>query len=392
MGVMIPPNEESRLAALRAAGILGEERDEELEDLVRIAAQLCDSPVAQVTLIDADRQWVRAGPCDPRMRSTPREDAFCAHTILGSDILVVRDATLDARFRANPYVVAHPNIRFYAGAPLRMPTGVAVGALCIVDYVPRELTDRARAALDALRRHAEAVMALRAANRALDLAHVQKERLVEYLAHDVKNAIGTVILCGEELAGGHVASVAEAAEVGGFVLASARRVETLMLDMIDSVRAERTGSLPVKPTVLDADALFRAAATGLARASAARGATIAVEPSGLRVRGDGELVRRVLENLLDNALRYSTRGSAIVLSARATPNEVTLRVSDFGPGIPEDQRAAVFELYESEAPTSRSRGIGLAFCRLATLAMNGRIHVEATPDGGATFCVTLPRA
>ena len=116
--------------------------------------------MALVTFVDADRQWFKAS-VGLDVETTPRDVSFCAHTILGSNVLVVPDAAADARFSDNPFVTGEPHIRFYAGAPLIADGGHALGAICVVDRVPRELTPSQETALQALSRQVVAQLELR---------------------------------------------------------------------------------------------------------------------------------------------------------------------------------------------------------------------------------------
>lgn len=135
----LPEDEPSRLQALREYGILDSPPDEGFDNLAKLAAQICETPIALVSLVDAHRQWFKArmGIETPE---TPRDIAFCAHAIHGQDLFVVPDTTKDERFADNPLVAADPNIRFYAGMPLVTPTGHAMGTLCVIDRAPKQLT------------------------------------------------------------------------------------------------------------------------------------------------------------------------------------------------------------------------------------------------------------
>lgn len=141
MKAPLPPDESGRLKALRRSGILDTDGDEVFDRVVRAAATLFDVPMAAVTLVDADRQWFKSSVGIP-VKEVPRDVSFCAHTIVGSEILVVPDATADPRFADNPDVIGGPQIRFYAGAPLTTPDGFRLGTLCVLDTEPRaQLTD-----------------------------------------------------------------------------------------------------------------------------------------------------------------------------------------------------------------------------------------------------------
>jgi diguanylate cyclase (GGDEF)-like protein len=150
----------ARLKALHSYSILDTPPDPELDALVKLAAAVCDTPIALVSLVDRDRQWFKAR-LGFTPESTPRDIAFCAHAILKDDVLVVEDASQDPRFAGNPLVTDEPGIRFYAGAPLVNGDGHALGTLCVIDHRPRTITAQQRDALRVLSRQVMAQMELK---------------------------------------------------------------------------------------------------------------------------------------------------------------------------------------------------------------------------------------
>jgi|GEM_PF-554726 len=138
--VPVPKNERDRLAALRSYDILDTPPEEIFDRITHLVAAYLRAPIALISLVDENRQWFKS--CyGLNVRETPRDIAFCAHTIADDDVLVVNDATKDARFNKNPLVTKEPHIRFYAGAPLRNREGFNLGTLCAIDYRPRQFTD-----------------------------------------------------------------------------------------------------------------------------------------------------------------------------------------------------------------------------------------------------------
>jgi diguanylate cyclase (GGDEF)-like protein len=131
-----PSSESSRIATLRLLNILDTEPEERFDRLTRMAKKLFSVPIAQVTLVDADRQWFKSS-VGAAAHETPRGISFCAHAILGNGIMLVPDARDDERFFDNPLVVGDPNIRFYAGCPLKVGEE-SLGTLCLIDDRPRE--------------------------------------------------------------------------------------------------------------------------------------------------------------------------------------------------------------------------------------------------------------
>jgi diguanylate cyclase (GGDEF)-like protein len=141
--------EERRVAALHRYSILDTPPEPQFDRIARIAAELLQTPISLVTLIDSTRQWFKAKHGLDAVE-TARSDAFCNHAIEGHDVMVVENALDDQRFAGNPYVTASPNIRFYAGAPLRNKEGYNLGTLCVIDQKPRHISPQQQHILEDL--------------------------------------------------------------------------------------------------------------------------------------------------------------------------------------------------------------------------------------------------
>ncbi|MFI5840767.1 GAF domain-containing protein [Catenuloplanes sp. NPDC051500] len=162
-----PANEAGRLAALHDLAVLDTDPEQEFDDIVALASHVCGVPMSLVSLVDADRQWFKA-KVGMELTETSREVSFCAHAILGKDLLVVPDVQMDRRFADNPMAVGDPGVRFYAGAPLVTSDGFALGTLCVVDSEPRRLNLDQLQALRALSRQVTAQLELRRYAKALN--------------------------------------------------------------------------------------------------------------------------------------------------------------------------------------------------------------------------------
>ena len=173
--VPIPHNEPERLATLRRLEVLDTPEEHIFNEITELAAIICGTPIAVISLVDAERQWFKA-KVGLAARETPRDVAFCAHAIMQTDLFVVPDATRDPRFARNPLVTAEPEIRFYAGAPLVTADQHVVGTLCVIDRVARRLSHTQEEALRMLGRQVVALLEMRRQMRELKGQLAQSSR------------------------------------------------------------------------------------------------------------------------------------------------------------------------------------------------------------------------
>ena len=152
--------EAARVAALDRYAILDTEPEQTFDDLVVLAAHVCRTPIAMLSLVDDHRQWFKSR-VGVEIRETPRESSFCARAIQQRDLFIVPDTQNDDVYRENPMVLGEPHIRFYAGAPLINEDGFALGTLCVIDKQPRELDEAQKEALRSLSRLSLVQMELR---------------------------------------------------------------------------------------------------------------------------------------------------------------------------------------------------------------------------------------
>jgi two-component sensor histidine kinase len=190
--------ESERLAALRSYRVLDTPPEPEFDDLVQLAARACQTPVALISLIDERRQWFKA-QVGLGVRETPLDRSICLSAMLLPGLTIVPDLTEDPRFVGNPLVAGEPHLRFYAGAVLRTPDGVPLGALCVLDHMPRDLTQEQASTLTMLARQVMSQLELRRAiaerDDVLEANRTFEQRqslLVRELHHRVKNTLATV--------------------------------------------------------------------------------------------------------------------------------------------------------------------------------------------------------
>lgn len=263
---------------------------------------------------------------------------------------------------------------------------------------PTELTLRVRMALKVRRLDAtnnEYFETVRRQRDDLMRLQLQKERLSSFVVHDLKNPVSSIDLLAQLLQRDKRIP-ADARETVDSIRIEVTSLMRLILNLLDINKSEE-GQLAPALTAVDLPALTTSIIEAIGVRARAKDVRLSHELGGVtHVAADPELLRRVLENLIDNALRYAPKGSKVTVSARLLAGEVELRVADQGKGVPAELRESVFDRFVQLNAADRSaqrtsRGLGLTFCRLAIDAHGGRIFVEDA-EPGAAFCVRLPRA
>ena len=410
----IPSNELERLAALRAYDILDTLPEKAFDDLTRIAGQICQTPVVLVSLLDGERQWFksRIGMEDVE---TAREVSFCAHAILDQiHVLTVPDATKDPRFADNPLVTGDFHLRFYAGAPLVSSTGHAVGALCVIDHVARQLSDAQRDALEVLGRQIVAQMELRRGlvvmrrqveQEIIDRRRAELERetataaakaRAEFLAvmsHELRTPMNGVIGMTELMFATDLSE--EQRDYLETIQLSGNALLAVINDILDfsSIDAGRI-RLDSKP--LEVRRCLDEAVQVLANEAAGKrlGLRCQVDeavPSW--VMADAGRLRQVLLNLIANAVKFTESGEVVVRVSALPPQSLRIEVVDSGIGISAQGLTRLFSAFSQLDASSTRRhggtGLGLVISKRLVELMGGGISVVSQPGVGTTFTVTL---
>lgn len=163
----IPRNEKERLETLQSYQVLDTESEESFDNIVKTAAEVCETQIALISLVEKDRQWFKA-KLGIDATETSREVSFCAHAILDDQPFIVEDALKDERFSDNPLVIGDPNIRFYGGIPLIAPNGHRIGSLCTIDDSPKSLSNQQLEVLDLLSKQVINLLEIRKQQRTID--------------------------------------------------------------------------------------------------------------------------------------------------------------------------------------------------------------------------------
>ena len=425
--VPVPANETARLAALRAYHVLDTSAEEEFDDLTQLASRLCCAPIALVSLIDQDRQWFKSR-VGLDVTETPRDLAFCAHAIMGDETLVIPDATKDERFANNPLVTSDPNIRFYAGMPLMTPSGHAVGTLCVIDRVPRTLTEDQMDTLKVLGRQVVTQLELRLSCRTLAIALAEQEeagrRLRESkqaltaalavaqaatnaksnflaaMSHEIRTPMNGIMGIAELLL--DMGLTEEQRDFVETLHHSADLLLTILNDILDFSKIE-AGHLDVESVPFDLRRTIHETHDLLATKAAAKGLMLSHQYPDDRpdwFRGDPTRIRQVVMNLIGNAVKFTTTGSVTVVTRIEPCPEgrwhLRLAVTDTGIGIPASAHPTLFRRFtQVDSSTTRKfggTGLGLAISKQLVELMGGTMGLDSTEGMGSTFWFELPLA
>jgi signal transduction histidine kinase len=395
-----PVLEEQRLAALHDYEVLYSAPEGDFEDIAKLAAQLCRTPAAAVSLVAGERQWLKANVGMGDFCEVPRRHSFCAHAMHNDDVMQVPDTLLDPRFRSNPMVVGEPHVRFYAGAPLITPGGQALGTLCVLDLEPRLLTPAECAGLRTLARHVMAQLELRQYARGLDAANERlrdadriKDEFISRVTHELRTPL-TSINGYLEVLGDTEMKPPVNQQFLERIRRNSDRLMALVDDMLLAAQAGQS-SLVLDRTPIDLAELARTAVARNQVLADGRGLRITAEAAGpVLVSADRQRIGQALERLVLNAVKFTPRGS-IAVAATVDGDDAVLEVRDTGIGIsPADQqrvlapfrRSAAAERYEVQGA-----GLGLSIVKAIVDAHQGRLTIDSDAGRGATVSIRLPR-
>ncbi|GAA2742419.1 hypothetical protein GCM10009868_12320 [Terrabacter aerolatus] len=389
--------------ALADYGVLGDDPPQrELQALVDIAAQVCAVPRAAINIITATQQR-QIATTGFAASICAREDSMCAAVLDHTDRVVVADASLDARFRENPFVTGIlGNVRFYASAPLTTPDGVIIGRLCVFDPQPRELLEAQEAALVAIAERVVDVLELRLRTRELedslhaltqtkDELHRSNEALSVFagqVSHDLRTPL-TAIMASTEMLGQQPGVTGNAWSER--LVATAHRSATRMAGMIEQILAHAKVGAELHRTDTDLAAVLASVLEDLAPTLEARGATVV--SGGLpTLPADEQQLYSVLLNLVSNAVKYARPDVApsVRVSSEHCGDSWRVEVHDNGIGISAADRDRVFELFNRVETSVDGSGIGLATVKRIIEAHGGAIGIRSADGPGTVVWFELP--
>lgn len=414
-----PLDEDQRVSALRELDLLDTEFEPAYDAIVQLASIICQTPIVSINLVDKNRQWSKAsvGGID---LSAPRDASFCAHTILHEEILVVEDTHKDDRFHDNPLVHGLPHIRFYAGQRLLTPSGHAVGALCVVDREPRQLSDDQLSALQALGRQTALLFELRlrskqleeevivrqravaesqAARALADAASQAKSDFLSSMSHELRTPLNSVIGFSRTLQRNRAGNLrAPDLQYLSRIEANGVHLLNVINDVLDIAKVE-AGHLEADITIVDLGTLIRETLHEL------EGRLLGEQGKGVRLLADvpaallplstdAMRLKQMIINLVGNALKFTERGHVCVrVVADGNGQASRIDVEDTGIGIPLDRQQAIFEAFQQAEDDTAARyggtGLGLAITKGFAELLGYSITIVSAPGKGSTFSINL---
>jgi len=392
-----PQNEQERLAALYEYNILDTLPEEEYDAITRIASEICGTPMALVSLVGDKVQFSKAATGSVP-GGAPRELSFCTHAINEpGKPFVVPNSALDKRFFDNPYVTGEPYVMFYAGIPLVTEDGYALGALCVMDSKPRELSKSQEDTLTALANQVMCLLELRRNKQELEqkqgeLKEINKalEKFAYVAAHDLKSPTANIVMLSRLLRDN---ADGKLEEKDMEMLDMLENASSSMNKLVDGIlkHTRNAHMIKVNKEQFTFEDLMQEVKNMLLVPA---GITFSYEGCSEPIVSAKTALIQVLHNLCENAIKYNDKEKGCVKVTCETDEEhYIFKIADNGVGIPEEEKDNIFELFHTMGTTdrfhNRGTGIGLSTVKKLVEKLDGSIGVTSKLGEGTTFTVAV---
>lgn len=383
--------EAERIEVLKKYEILDTPPDGSFDHLTQMAAELLDVPIAIVSLVDTDRIWFKSKYGLDEVHEIGRDSGLCASAILSPDFYEVRNAKNDPRTLANPLVAGEFGLQFYAAVPLTTKEGSNLGTFCVIDKKPRELDAFQQKILGNLGQLVMHQMELRLEARQ---AVKHQYEILNITAHDLKNPLAIMPLLADLII--HNKNNPNAIEdIAQQIKDAGQRMNQTIDDLLESAR-EKTGKIQLRLKSLDLSKLVKGVVASNLALAKRKDQTLKVDLSSkCLVYGDHGRITEIVDNLINNAIKYSPHGRDINISLNIHGDMAVLEIKDYGPGLTGDDKKNLFRKFTSLSaqPTGNenSTGLGLSIAKQLVDAHQGNIYAESEGKGkGSSFFVELP--
>jgi len=390
----LPSNEQTRIQELLKYDILDTEAEQMFDEITRLASQICETPIALISLVDSDRQWFKS-KVGLDAQETPRELAFCAHAIHDTGIFEVPNALDDKRFFDNPLVDGDPNIRFYAGQPLITPSGYALGTLCAIDRVPKTLTAHQRFALEVLSHQVVNQLELRLKLKKEQIDNQNKSDYISYISHEIRNPLNSIYNLTSNLTHNEATLGAQKKDqLINIIHDAASRILTLVNSVLDFNKIEsgattlNLSSFSVSAVLNQIQNMFE----GLAQDKAITLKFMLPQSEYDWVYYDELKIYQVITNLVSNAIKFTESDKTITVCCEKKSDRLIISVKDEGRGISPEQQTLLFEKFCQLKSTDElaGSGLGLCICKSFIELMDGELKLTSSLGQGSTFAIDLP--
>jgi signal transduction histidine kinase len=395
----IPHDENERIGELRNLNILDTEQEKDFDELVELASIICGVPISLVTLIDVDRQWFKSKK-GLDVDSTHRDVSFCGHAINDDEIFVIENAEADKRFYDNPLVTGDPNIRFYAGMPIKSGNGFNLGTLCVIDTKPKKLSELQLKALKILGSQASNLIELREKKSELEIKNEKLEslnqlnnRITGIISHDLKGPINSLraYMNSSYIDSNKPEDLAQLFPLVKNNLNSIKELIDNLLEWSRSTNDVNLTKVKLKDLILEICSLFKGNA--LEKNIDINYETLNNE---MRVFADAAMLRFILRNLINNAIKFTENGEIRIEAEKTDSDKVKIKVIDSGIGIPKDLLERI-KLKDRKVSTKGTRnekgtGLGLQLIREFLSIHKSELDIESKENKGSIFSFELPLA
>ena len=390
----IPVDEIDRLKALEKYKILDTHAEKAFDELTELASEICDTPIALISLIDTNRQWFKSKK-GLSAEETSRDIAFCAHAIHQEQVFEVSDTHLDERFRDNPLVTEAPNIRFYAGAPLITPSGHKIGTLCAISDKPKILNIHQRKALEILGREVISQLELRSKVAQLEKANERKTEFLSSLSHELRTPLHGILSVSQLMLNSKTNALpADYKRYLQHLDVSGKRLLNLADSILDTCKLE-DGILELNNNTIYCEDFF----DNIKKTVQSMSITNAVEIEWNIMLNDiatfeidGTRLCDIIFNIASNAIKFSHQNGKVKINVIVKKNGLTIAIKDEGIGISEDDLEVVFTKFERSPNKNKTEGVGLGMVITKKLLdlMDGNINIVSELTKGTLVKVKIP--